>query len=654
MHPRAGGGRRGRGGEFASAGPGGGPVDPPPRAARGPCALSRAHPGGTPGHRGDGRGCDAGGGVPQADRPGSAGPCRRHGRAGLRRERAAGPATDRGTKTAAGAAGTNGALVFLLGLRFRGGLRQMRRSVATPKGKLMGGVGAFLVVLWIGSFLLTGSSRGGTPDEAIHAFLPLIILLMLVTGVLRTSSDQAISFSPAEVNFLFGGPFSRRQLLLYRVALLAVASLGLSVFVAVLGAPDLGPTLRILPGIFSAVLLAQLVSLFAAVLRERVGLVLSGRLGWGIGVLVLVLAASGLFGAVGSLDLSDPRGLLEAVRSGPEWRAVELALTPFTLAITAMTPEGLALGLAGATAVNGAVLGAILLLDANYLEAASRKGERRYSDLQRAQSQGIARAKPGRRHRGVPRLPHWGGAGTIAWRQLTALRRGSFGLVLLLLAAGAVGGGWIVRSEPETLVVVVLALLNFPLFLFLADSLRFDFRGDLDALETLKAMPLRPIPLVLGQIAVPTALLTLTALGLTAPPLVAAGYGAALPLVAVLLLLVNALIFGTKNYLFLHFPVSLRGRNPADIRFLGRMVLFLMVEAFIVLAAVGASALCAVIGAAVFLGSLGLVGIKVPTVVFAVTFALAFGAFLCFPVYLMLGRAGRAFENLDPSRLLAD
>jgi len=518
----------------------------------------------------------------------------------------------------------------------------------------MGGVGAFLVVLWVGQFLLTGSTRGGTPDEAMLAFLPLIILAMLVAGVLRTSADQAISYSPAEVHFLFSGPFSRRQLLLYRVALLAVASLGLAVFLALLGAPDLGPTLRILPGIFSAVLLAQLFSLFVAVLRERVGLVLSGRLGWGIGFLVLLLAAGGLAGSAGSLDLSDPRGLLEAVRSGAGWRAVEVALTPFTLAITASTLEGLVLGLAGATAMNGAVLGAILLLDANYLEAASAISERKYSDLQRAQTQGIARAKSSRRHRGVPRLPHWGGAGTIAWRQLTALRRGSFVLVLVVLAAGAVVGGWIVVAKPETLLVVVVLLLNLPLFLFLADTLRFDFRGDLDALETLKAMPLRPIPLVLGQIAVPTLLLAFAVLALAGPPLVAAGYVVALPLVAVLLLLVSALIFGTKNYLFLHFPVSLRGRNPADIRFLGRMVLFLMIEGIIVIAAVGASALGAALGSAVFLGSLALVGLKVPTAVFAVTFALAFGAFLCAPIYLVLGLAGRAFENLDPSRLLAD
>jgi len=56
-------------------------------------------------------------------------------------------AANRGATTAAGAAGTNGALVFLLRLRFRGGLRQIRRSVSTPKGKLMGGMGAFLVVL---------------------------------------------------------------------------------------------------------------------------------------------------------------------------------------------------------------------------------------------------------------------------------------------------------------------------------------------------------------------------------------------------------------------------------------------------------------------------------------------------------------------------
>jgi hypothetical protein len=505
----------------------------------------------------------------------------------------------------------------------------MRRTLSTPKGMALVGLGGFFIAAWLGSMLMQGLRSGPQDPEAWHRWVPVFVLFMLATSVLRSSADRAISFSPAEVQFLF----------------------------TIIGMSYIGSPLRTFPGIFSTFLLVQFLSLLVAMVRERAGQVFTGRLGWGVGALVLILTATSLFAGTGALDPRDPQALLEAIRSGSGWRAFEVVLAPFILAITAPAPGELLLPLVGATLINGAVLGAILLLDANYLEASSRIGERIYADVQRAQTQGIARAKPSGRHRRVPRLPHWGGAGTMAWRQLVAVRRGPFGLVVSLLAIGAVVGVWLSISDLEILFVLVVGALLFPAIILIADYLRFDFRGDFEALEALKAMPLRPVPIVLGQIAVPTVLLTLLELVIVGPLLAAAGFPGVVPFAAIVLLMVNALIFSMKNYLFLHFPVSLRERNPADIRFFGRTVLFLMIEGIVVTAAVGVSAVIAFFASAAFILGLGSLGMSVPPAGLITATSAAFCVFFCAlfagPLFGLVWLTGRAYQNLDPSRLLA-
>ncbi len=46
------------------------------------------------------------------------------------------------------------------------------------------------------------------------------------------------------------------------------------------------------------------------------------------------------------------------------------------------------------------------------------------------------------------------------------------------------------------------------LTLLLTRMVAFDFRGDLDSMDWLKSLPLRPISITLGQLATPVLLLT--------------------------------------------------------------------------------------------------------------------------------------------------
>ena len=46
---------------------------------------------------------------------------------------------------------------------------------------------------------------------------PLLLFAYCALTVLFASAEHGISFTPAEVQFLFSGPFSRRQVLAYKI-----------------------------------------------------------------------------------------------------------------------------------------------------------------------------------------------------------------------------------------------------------------------------------------------------------------------------------------------------------------------------------------------------------------------------------------------------
>ena len=47
--------------------------------------------------------------------------------------------------------------------------------------------------------------------------IPVVMLLYVVLSILTSLGERAIYFSPSDVDFLFPAPFSRRQILLYKI-----------------------------------------------------------------------------------------------------------------------------------------------------------------------------------------------------------------------------------------------------------------------------------------------------------------------------------------------------------------------------------------------------------------------------------------------------
>src|SRR5689334_17381405 len=103
-------------------------------------------------------------------------------------------------------------LLTLLHLQFKGLLRRTLLSLRTLRGIIFSSIGLLLFVFWALPSVL--SLRHGRTDPAlVRTFTPVILLVVCVISLITSGGDKAVAFTPAEVDFLFPGPFTRRQLL---------------------------------------------------------------------------------------------------------------------------------------------------------------------------------------------------------------------------------------------------------------------------------------------------------------------------------------------------------------------------------------------------------------------------------------------------------
>src|SRR5713101_4792464 len=99
------------------------------------------------------------------------------------------------------------ALLLLLWLRACGWLRRLSRNLLTVRGIVL----LVLTAMVMGSCLLSflfGPSPIPTDPEKVRRYGTLGFLAYCLMSLLFSSIERAIYFTPAEVNFLFPGPFS--------------------------------------------------------------------------------------------------------------------------------------------------------------------------------------------------------------------------------------------------------------------------------------------------------------------------------------------------------------------------------------------------------------------------------------------------------------
>jgi len=477
------------------------------------------------------------------------------------------------------------ALLLLVLLQARGWLRYLTRNLFSVKGVLFALFALLTVCGWL-SLLLNPAAMRQTvdPDEVLASGPPLLLAYCLF-NVLASTGERAIYFSPAEIQFLFSGPFGRRQLLVYKI----VWGLLLSVPSAVL----FGVIFRVyaqwwLGAAVGTLLIMLFVQLFGMALKlsiMAVGTQLYTRLRRVL--VVALLAAAALVALRGDLF----GGTLRWPPTGlPLWRGINWPLSWFFKAFVAdRWPDLVEAALAG-LAVNAVLLGVIFGVRVDYLEGVAASSGRVYARLQRLRGGKPAAADepsapPAVARWTLPMLTFLGGAGPTFWRQLlTGLRQPTrlaalavmFGFMLTGTLLGGGRGGGDIPAPP----VLVGGFLILIMTVFLTTLVPFDFRGDLDRMATLKTLPTPSWQLAAGQLLAPVLLVTalqwLALAVLTAVSGGDAGDGVAVwwpAVAAVFAPAANFLLFAVENLVFLLMPTRLTTGSPADLQAIGRNVL---------------------------------------------------------------------------------
>jgi hypothetical protein len=488
------------------------------------------------------------------------------------------------------------ALWLLLWLRLRGWVRRLGRSTNSVRGVVVLVAGLLMFACIFINPLLNyalglGAAERPQSLENMRRFGALSLFGYCVLTLLLSSHERAIYFSPAEVNFLFSGPFSRRQLLAYKIMAAfftcLVSGLFMMVFALSYGAWPPAAYVGVVLTLFFLSLFSMAVSLIGNTLgaqahTRRRQIVLLG---------LLALAAGIALSLGRDLIPASRQELFERVQTSAVLQAVLAPLNWFVEATTARAFWPDLLQYAGlAAAVDLALIGLVFTLDWQYLEASAAASERIYARLQRARGSGgvfaALRSSTGKPRFSLPSLPWWGGMGPTAWRQLVTAVRSLRGLLIFLALFGvilivmpltmALGGDH--PDKPELGPILAGSLLGISL-VSLPAMMAFDFRADLDRMDLLKSLPIPAWRLAIGQLLAPVLLLSVIQLGaLACIQALWGGMERILPYAVLIAWPCDFLAFGIDNLLFLWFPSRQAVATPGDFQLMGRQLLMLLAK----------------------------------------------------------------------------
>jgi hypothetical protein len=154
------------------------------------------------------------------------------------------------------------------------------------------------------------------------------------------------------------------------------------------------------------------------------------------------------------------------------------------------------------------------------------------------------------------RPPHWNGIGSLAWRQWLGVVHYRTTIAIALSVPFMLSCLPAFNSDNDIWMIAnVVGGLVFYSFLLLPTTLKFDFRRDIDRMNILKAMPMKPSAIACGQLLVPVLVTTIFQLTVLAIVAMVNPYSIALMFAALVILIpINIFIFGLENLIFLLYP----------------------------------------------------------------------------------------------------
>jgi ABC-2 type transport system permease protein len=571
------------------------------------------------------------------------------------------------------------ALFYLQWHSFRNRLTSRVRRLKQPKYLIGAVVGFAYFYFYFFRFLIfpSGWRAAGnlalSPEHrlVLESLGALALVVVVFVAWLIPHERAALTFTEAEVAFLFPAPISRRGLIHFKLVRSQLRILFTTLILLLLGSRGHSVWIRGIGWwlIFSTLHLHLLGSSFARTLLLDRGISNWRRRGLVLG-LAFALAAGMLLWARGTLpgleaaDLSDPNALMDYARrllmAGP----LAYVLYPFRL----LTRVLLAPDAAAFLRVIGP---AILLLGLHYAWVVGSNTAFEEASVEASQKLAVrlAAVRAGKWHAAAPvvkgRRPLFrlGATGPPAigllWKNLISAGHAftwRLWIILTVLAVClyvALGNG-VHRGQLLPGVAMAGGMLLAWSLLLGPQVARQDLRQDLPLLDMLKVYPLRGWQVVLGELLAPVVILTaaqwlvlvlatglvLGAHGLSdgpLPPAIAVGAAMLLPVIDLLLLLI-------PNVAVLLFPSWIQtGRDaPRGVEATGQRLILFLGQFIVFLVAMSPAT-------AVFLLVFFLVKLVLGPAAAVPLASLAAAAMLAAEGALGVWLAGRLFERLDVS-----
>ena len=530
------------------------------------------------------------------------------------------------------------ALITLLRLHFRAVMRRLGRGFSSARGILYLLIGFGVLVIWLGPRVIFGLRAADPDTTSLVEVYPIVLLSICTLTLLTNGGGKAFYFTPAEVDFLFPGPFTRKQVLLYKITKsMGAAFLGSLFFSCFL----LSRVHHWLAGYLAVVLSMIFLQMFSMTLtlagQTVAARAVTGPRKW---LLAAFIVAAVIF-AWHVTPHGDGQVTKEAVL---DWvrntRGAQIALAPFAVfarvAASRRLLGDLPLHAAVAAAVDVVLLVMVLWLDSDYMEASAASSERVHARRMRARrGQGFVSAKV---VTGIhlPTVGFLSGIGPLAWRQCTGAARTARTTLILFFIGTLLAAAFVKRILHVDPLAPTLSIAGW-LILFTTNLLRFDFRGDLEQMDVLKSLPVKPWAVVLGEVTAPTLILSAMHYCLLIGLIYVSPVDRGVALAASLLVIpVNLLFALLENYIFLLFPVREMTVSPGDLQGTGRRMIVLVIK---LLGMTIAGAVAGLIAAGAYAVSHH-----------STTIACSFAAATLFGFgFVMVPLLSRAFVRFDPS-----
>ena len=482
------------------------------------------------------------------------------------------------------------ALWKLIRLKWRGGFRQMGRSLKTVRGALQIGFILLMMAYGFGSMIFFGRITASAPEVTAMMTVRLRdvaafgLFAFTTWAMLFSTGEATVYFTASEVAFLFPAPFQRRQLLTYKLLQSLFGILCLSLLLSLCFARSLLSCLDVFVGAALTLSFIQMLTMNIAFLRQvleaKSNAVFRRVLGYGISVWVLI--------AVTQMVLNAPSGDFAALalsfRGSTAGRWLLAPFDVFAQITFASDATSFAFSTGLVLLLDLSLLAAAYRMDGLSLEAALAISEKLTARIKRAQSKGpwhmfgsptsqVARRK-------MRRLPFWNGIGPIVWQRLTTNLRTSLKLFWVLGGAVLLAGGLaltIHRKAPAE--PFAAAGAGIGVMIYVSFLISVSVQNEIERVGYLKSLPLRPIAIVLGEllgfVGIMSAVqgLFFLALGGLLPSI--AGW---LVCAAVLSWPLNFLLFGIDKFIFYLYPTRMAKGAPGDFQNAGRQMLFMFLK----------------------------------------------------------------------------